>query len=115
MAKWEYCILTRLTWGVDTKWYVNRLYQHSDTDMPVEVTEPLFKDYNDRMEQMHAARVYPLLPAILNMFGADGWELIDDMNTGMPGGEGLVFKRVPSARAVAKPPAKKSAKKPKRK
>lgn len=107
MANWEYCILTRLTWGVDTKWFVNRLYKHSDTEMPEEVTEPEFKKYNDRIGAMHASKVYPILPQVLNLLGADGWELLDDMNTGMPGGEGLVFKRElkgrpPSKKAVAK-------------
>ncbi len=93
MANWEYCILTRLTWGVDTKWYVNRVYKHSDTDMPEEMTEPRFREYNKQIEKLHAVRIYPILPAVLNLLGADGWELLDDMNTGMPGGEGLVFKR----------------------
>lgn len=105
MPNWEYCILTRLASGVDTKWYVNRLYQHSDTDMPMEVTEPQFRKYNERFEKLHATKVYPILPAVLNLFGADGWELIDDMNTGMPGGEGLVFKRELRGRPAAKKPA----------
>ena len=105
MANWEYCILTRLTWGVDTKWFINRLYKHADTEMPEEVTEPVFKKYNERMEALHSSRVYPVLPKVLNLLGADGWELIDDMNTGMPGGEGLVFKRELKGRS----PAKKSA------
>lgn len=101
MPNWEYCILTRLTSGVDTKWYVNRLFQHSDTDLPVEVTLAQFTRYNDKFEKLHAAKVYPILPAVLNLMGADGWELIDDMNTGMPGGEGLVFKRPVAAKKVA--------------
>ena len=107
MANWEYCILTRLTWGVDTKWYANRLYKHSDTDMPEEVTGPMFRDYNRRIEKIHASKVYPILPAVLNVFGAEGWELIDDMNTGMPGGEGLVFKRELKGRPAAKKKGKK--------
>lgn len=114
MAKWEYCILTRLTWGVDTKWYVNRVYQHSDTDMPEEVTQPLFRDYNKRFEKLHASHVYPILPAVLNLLGGEGWELLDDMNTGMPGGEGLVFRREAKGRPAAKKPAPKAKKKGKR-
>jgi hypothetical protein len=113
MPNWEYCILTRITWGVDTKWYVNRLFQHSDTDMPAEVTNVQFKNYNDRIEKLHATKVYPILPVVLNMLGAEGWELIDDMNTGMPGGEGLVFKRETSARPATKAAKKKPAKKKK--
>ena len=35
---WEYAVLTRLSAGLDTKWYVNRVYQHAETDMPQEVT-----------------------------------------------------------------------------
>ncbi len=109
MANWEYCILTRLTWGVDTKWYVNRVYHHSDTEMPEEVTEPQYQSYNKQFEKLHASRNYPILPAVLNLLGADGWELLDDMNTGMPGGEGLVFKREAKARrpSAKKPVAKK--------
>jgi hypothetical protein len=110
MVKWEYCILTRLSWGVDTKWYANRVYQHSDTDMPEEVTESLYRDYNKQIEKLHASKAYPILPAVLNMLGADGWELIDDMNTGMPGGEGLVLKRVAQARPAAKKTNKKKKK-----
>lgn len=107
MANWEYCILTRLTWGVDTKWYVNRLYKHSETEMPEEVTESEFRKYNQRIEALHGSKVYPILPKVLNLLGADGWELIDDMNTGMPGGEGLVFKRESRSRPTAKKPAAK--------
>ena len=114
-TKWEYCILTRLSAGLDTKWHVNRVFKHRETEMPSEATEAAHRKLNDKFDKLHAAKVYPILPAALNIMGAEGWELIDDMNTGMPGGEGLVFKRVPSARAVAKPAAKKSAKKPKRK
>ena len=36
--------------------------------------------------------------AILDQWGADGWELIDDMATGITGGEGLVLKRERSGR-----------------
>jgi hypothetical protein len=105
MANWEYCILTRLTWGVDTKWFLNRIYKHSETEMPEEVTDSEFRKYNDRIEALHSTKIYPILPKVLNLLGADGWELIDDMNTGMPGGEGLVFKRELRARAAAKKPA----------
>jgi len=110
MTKWEYCILTRLSWGVDTKWFANRVYQHSDNDMPEEVTQPLFREYNKQIEKMHASKTYPILPGVLNLLGADGWELIDDMNTGMPGGEGLVLKRVVTARPVVKKVVKKKKK-----
>ncbi|MBI5291725.1 MAG: hypothetical protein HY872_07610 [Chloroflexi bacterium] len=105
MPKWEYCILTRLSWGVDTKWYVNRIYQHAATDMPDEVTGPQFRAYNDKFDQLYASKVYPILPAALNLLGADGWELLDDMNTGMTGGEGLVFKRPLAESPAAKPKA----------
>ena len=112
MPNWEYCILTRLTGGVDTKWYVNRVFQHSETEMPEEATGAQFKKYNEKFEKLHAAKAFPILPAVLNMMGADGWELIDDMNTGMTGGEGLVFKRPLAAKpAAAKKPAKKKARK----
>jgi hypothetical protein len=93
MPLWEYAILTRMSAGLDTKWYLNRTYQHSETDLPEEVTEPAFQAYNQRFDELHATKVYPVLPAILNLMGADGWELIDDMATGITGGEGLVFKR----------------------
>lgn len=107
MANWEYCILTRLSWGVDTKWFANRVYRHMEHDLPQEVTAPEFREYNKKIEKFHAAKEFPILPAVLNMLGADGWELIDDMNTGMPGGEGLVLKRELKARRAAKPAAKK--------
>lgn len=107
MPNWEYCILTRLTSGVDTKWYVNRVFQHSANEMPEEITAAAFKKHNQQFEKLHAAKKFPILPAVLNLMGADGWELIDDMNTGMPGGEGLVFKRPLAARA--RPVAKKKA------
>ena len=93
MTNWEYCILTRLSAGIDTKWYVNRIYHHRENHLPDEVTEATFRAYNDRFDQLHAGKVFPILPAVLNLMGADGWELIDDMQTGITGGEGLVFKR----------------------
>jgi hypothetical protein len=105
MANWEYCILTRLSWGVDTKWYANRIYKHTEHDLPEEVTAPEFRQYNRQIEKLHAARIFPILPAVLNMLGADGWELIDDMNTGMPGGEGLALKRELKRRPAARKPA----------
>lgn len=114
MPLWEYAILTRLSAGLDTKWYVNRTYQHTETDLPNEVTEPLYVSYNQRFDDLHATKVYPTLPIILNLMGADGWELIDDMATGITGGEGLVFKRMVAGRGAAKKasrPAKKAAKK----
>ena len=107
-AKWEYCILTRLSAGLDTKWHVNRVFEHHETEMPSEATEAAYRKLNDKLDKLHAARIYPILPSALNMLGSEGWELIDDMNTGMPGGEGLVFKRPRSARAAA-PRAKKPA------
>ncbi len=108
-TQWEYCVLTRLSGGLDTKWYVNRVFRHQDADLPAEVTDKQFRKYNDAFDKLHAARVYPVLPAVLNHLGSDGWELIDDMNTGMAGGEGLVFKRLVEAkRPAAKRPAKKA-------
>ena len=101
-TKWEYCILTRLSAGLDTKWHANRVFHHLETDLPAEVTEAQYKKYNAQIDKLHAAKEYPILPAVLNLMGADGWELIDDMNTGMPGGEGLVFKRPMAARPAAK-------------
>lgn len=112
MPNWEYCILTRLSAGLDTKWYLNKVYQHSDNALPEEVTTPAFRAYNARFDELHAAKVYPVLPAILNLLGAEGWELIDDMNTGITGGEGLVLKREVSGRRTAKKAgAKRAAKK----
>ena len=113
MPQWEYAILTRLSAGLDTKWYVNRAYQHTETELPEEVTAPLHRAYNQRFDELHATKVYPVLPAVLNLMGADGWELIDDMATGITGGEGLVFKRPVEARRAAKAarPASKGAKK----
>ncbi|MBI3242483.1 MAG: hypothetical protein HYZ49_09345 [Chloroflexi bacterium] len=71
-----------------------------------------FKKHNQQFEKLHAAQKFPILPAVLNALGADGWELIDDMNTGMLGGEGLVFKRPLAAKpATAKKPAKKKTRK----
>ena len=110
MPNWEYCILTRLSAGLDTKWYLNKVYQHSETALPEEVTEKLYRAYNDRFDELHASKAYPILPAVLNLLGADGWELIDDMNMGITGGEGLVFKRQAAARRSAKRAAKKTTK-----
>ncbi len=101
-TNWEYCILTRLSSGLDTKWHVNRVFQHHATELPTEVTEAQFKKHNNQFEKLHTTKIFPILPAVLNLMGADGWELIDDMNTGMPGGEGLVFKRPLAAKAPAK-------------
>jgi len=97
MTTWEYCILTRLSAGLDTKWYANRVFQHAETTLPEEVTTPEFRDYNQRFDELHAAKTFPILPAVLNLLGGEGWELIDDMDTGMTGGEGLVLKRPISA------------------
>jgi hypothetical protein len=108
MPNWEYCILTRQSAGLDTKWYVNRVYQHAETELPEEVTDGAYQAYNTYFDELHASKVYPILPAALNYLGADGWELIDDMATGITGGEGLVFKRPARARRAAK---KSSAKK----
>src|SRR5436190_5096956 len=52
MPNWEYCILTRLSAGLDSKWFVNRIFQHSETELPVEVTEDLYKAYNDQFEKL---------------------------------------------------------------
>jgi hypothetical protein len=108
MPNWEYCVLTRLSAGLDTKWYVNRVYQHSETDLPEEVTGGAYQGYNTYFDELHASKVFPILPAVLNHLGADGWELIDDMATGITGGEGLVFKRPARGRAAKRPAAKKS-------
>ncbi len=111
---WEYCILTRLSAGLDTKWHVNRVFKHSGIELPTEVTHDAYAQYNAKFDRMHATGEYPILPAVLNLLGADGWELIDDMDTGMPGGEGLVFKRPmakPAARATKRAPARKVARK----
>jgi hypothetical protein len=109
MPNWEYAILTRMSAGLDTKWHVNRVFKHAETELPTEITEARFTKYNEQFDKLHAAKVFPILPAVLNSLGADGWELIDDMNTGMTGGEGLVFKR-PTAGG-----AKKAAARPKKK
>ncbi len=106
-TKWEYAILTRLSAGLDTKWHVNRVFHHQDIDEPEEITASEFKSYNKAFDKLHTARKFPILPAVLNLMGADGWELIDDMNTGMTGGEGLVFKRPVTASAAKKPKSKK--------
>jgi hypothetical protein len=109
MPNWEYAILTRLSAGLDTKWHVNRVFQQSEHELPTEVTAARDAKYNAQFDKLHTAKVFPILPAVLNLMGADGWELIDDMNTGMTGGEGLVFKRPLAAGA-----ARKAAAKPKR-
>jgi hypothetical protein len=88
---------------------VNKVYQHQETDLPDEVTPPEFRQFNDRFDELHASKMYPILPAVLNLLGANGWELLDDMNTGATGGEGLVFKRELSSRRAAKRPAAKQA------
>ncbi len=109
---WEYCILTRLSAGLDTKWHVNRVFRHSGIELPTEITKPAFVELNAKFDKLHAAGEFPILPDVLNILGAEGWELIDDMNTGMPGGEGLVFRR-PMVKRAARPsrraPAKKTA------
>ena len=116
MAYWEYCIITRLSSGLDTKWYANRVFQHAETSLPEEVTAPEFRALNERFDALHASRVFPILPAVLNLLGGEGWELIDDMDTGITGGEGLVLKRPLAARPrrAAKAPARRSAKAPAR-
>ena len=101
-TNWEYCILTRLSSGLDTKWHVNRVFQHHATELPTEVTEAGFAKLNAQFDKLHDQMKFPVLPAVLNVMGAEGWELIDDMNTGMPGGEGLVFKRLVAAKAPAR-------------
>jgi len=114
MAYWEYCILTRQSGGLDTKWYANRVFQHGDISLPEEVTEAEFRAYNTRFDALHAAGVFPILPGVLNLLGGEGWELIDDMDTGMTGGEGLVLKRQLATRpraAAKKAPNRRSAKK----
>jgi hypothetical protein len=117
MTYWEYCILTRLSAGLDTKWYANRVFQHTEISLPEEETSPEFRAYNDRFDALHASKVYPILPAVLNLLGAEGWELIDDMDTGITGGEGLVLKRQLAAqprgagRRAAKSANRRSAKK----
>jgi hypothetical protein len=118
MAYWEYCILTRLSAGLDTKWYANRVFQHSETSLPEEETTSEFRAYNERFDALAASKIYPILPAVLNLLGADGWELIDDMDTGMTGGEGLVLKRqlaAPPRPAGASGRAAKSARRPAKK
>ena len=107
-TNWEYCILTRLSSGLDTKWHVNRVFQHHADELPTEVTAAEFRQYNAQFDKLHAKKAFPTLPAVLNLMGADGWELIDVMNTGMPGGEGLVFKRPLAAKAPAKRAARKA-------
>ncbi len=101
MTYWEYCILTRLSAGLDTKWYANRVFQHTETALPEEETTPEFRAYNEQFDALHARKIFPILPAVLNLLGAEGWELIDDMDTGITGGEGLLLKRPLSARGRA--------------
>ena len=111
---WEYCILTRLSAGLDTKWHVNRVFRHSGIELPTEITKPVFVALNAKFDELHAKGEFPILSDVLNILGAEGWELIDDMDTGMPGGEGLVFRRPlvkPAARASRRAPAKKTARK----
>lgn len=111
---WEYCILTRLSAGLDTKWHVNRVFKHSGIELPTEITKPEYAALNAKFDKVHASGEFPILPTVLNILGAEGWELIDDMDTGMPGGEGLVFRRQMVKRAA--PAARRtSAKKPARK
>ena len=93
MTYWQYAVLTRQSAGLDTKWYINRVFQHSDNALPEEVTASEYRAYNASFDALHASSVFPILPAVLNQLGADGWELIDDMDTGVTGGEGLVLKR----------------------
>lgn len=110
--RWEYCILTRMSNGPDTKWYVNRVFDYTEPLMPVEITEPVFRSYNEEFDILHAKMLFPILPAVLNRLGADGWELLDDMQTGLTGAEGLVLRR-PAAEAPAPRQASaKSAKRP---
>lgn len=113
MTYWEYCILTRLSAGLDTKWYANRVFQHAETTFPEEETTAEFRAYNEQFDALHARKIFPILPAVLNLLGADGWELIDDMDTGITGGEGLVLKRPLTAtgRAAGRRAAKRAVKK----
>ncbi len=111
---WEYCILTRLSAGLDTKWHVNRVFRHSGIELPTEITKSEFAEFNAQFDKLHAAGEFPILPDVLNILGAQGWELIDDMNTGMPGGEGLVFRR-PLVKRAAPARRRASAKRPTRK
>lgn len=112
--RWEYAVLTRMSNGPDTKWYVNRLFDYSEPSMPAEATEERFVKFNEAFDLLHARMVYPILPAVLNLLGADGWELLDDMQTGMTGAEGLVFRRpleerpARAQRSTAAPAARKA-------
>jgi hypothetical protein len=112
--RWEYCILTRMSNGPDTKWYVNRLFDYSEPLMPVEVTDERFRKFNEECDILHAKMIFPILPAALNMLGAEGWELLDDMQTGLTGAEGLVLRRPLEDRPAParKPAAKRAARKP---
>ncbi len=104
-TRWEYCILTRMSTALDTKWYANRIFRYHSAHEAEEATSKYFQAINAKIDSLFEAAEYPLLPAILNLLGAEGWELIDDMNTGFAGGEGLVFKRPVVARAAARPKA----------
>lgn len=112
--RWEYCILTRMSNGPDTKWYVNRVFDYSEPLMPVEITEPAYRAYNEEFDILHAKMLYPILPAVLNRLGADGWELLDDMQTGLTGAEGLVLRRPveEAPRKAARPARRAAARKP---
>jgi hypothetical protein len=114
-TQWEYAILTRMSSGLDTKWYVNRTYKYTSAhELPEEVTPAAFMRYNEAFDRIHDSHEYPILAAVLNILGADGWELMDDMNTGMTSGESLVLKRMTVAKPKAKAPVK-AAKKPAKK
>ncbi len=108
-TRWEYCILTRLSAGLDTKWHVNRTFDYSNgPHLAEETTEKAWQAYNAKFDELHATHNFPILPAALNLLGADGWELIDDMNTGLAGGEGLVLKRPVEAAPARKRAAAKA-------
>lgn len=102
-TRWEYCILTRMSTALDTKWYANRIFRYHSAHEAEETTSAYYRGVNGKIDGLHEKAEFPLLPGILNLLGSDGWELIDDMNTGIAGGEGLVFKRPVVARAVARP------------
>lgn len=104
-TRWEYCILTRMSTALDTKWYANRVFRYHSAHEAEEATSAYFRGINAKIDGLHDKAEFPLLPSILNLLGGEGWELIDDMNTGLSGGEGLVLKRPATARAAAKPKA----------
>ena len=101
-TRWEYCILTRMSTALDIKWYANRIFRYHSALEAEETTSKYFQAINAKVDALFDTAEYPLLPAILNLLGAEGWELIDDMNTGIAGGEGLVLKRPVVARPVAR-------------